>query len=63
MPRFWGAGGLTPSWSEPGPVQRRWQAHLSGRRNYAPELWSVLMFQAWLESNRAQDRDADASAA
>ncbi len=28
-----------------------WQQHLSGRRNYGYRLWSVLMFQAWLEEN------------
>jgi asparagine synthase (glutamine-hydrolysing) len=32
----------------PGPIRQRWQEHLGGRRNRADELWSVLMFQAWL---------------
>lgn len=30
-------------------IQTMWSAHLSGKRNYAHQLWSVLMFQAWLE--------------
>ena len=28
-------------------VQRRWQEHLSGQRNWQNWLWSVLMFQQW----------------
>ncbi|MEL7559373.1 MULTISPECIES: asparagine synthase (glutamine-hydrolyzing) [Stutzerimonas stutzeri subgroup] len=31
-------------------VQERWREHLSGRRNWQYQLWSVLMFQCWLES-------------
>jgi asparagine synthase (glutamine-hydrolysing) len=30
-------------------VRTAWAEHLSGRRNWTPRLWSVLMFQAWLE--------------
>ena len=35
-------------WFNPEVVQRRWADHLSGRRDSAPALWSILMFQAWL---------------
>ena len=35
-------------WFDPAIVQRRWQAHLAGRRNSTPALWAILMFQAWL---------------
>lgn len=36
---------------EPGPIRTAWQQHLSGRYDWTPRLWSVLMFQAWLEAN------------
>jgi len=32
------------------PVRRRWDDHLSGRRNSTNAIWAVLMFQAWLDS-------------
>ncbi len=35
-------------------VQRRWQQHLSGRANWAPQLWNILTFQAWLERWRSE---------
>lgn len=31
-------------------VQLIWQEHLSERRNWTIKLWSILMFQSWLES-------------
>ena len=30
--------------------------HLSGRRNCSTALWTVLMFQAWLDEQRAVGR-------
>ncbi len=35
----------------PVPVRAAWQAHLAGQASYGHRLWSVLMFQAWLEVN------------
>lgn len=32
-------------------VRRKWTEHLSGRLNNQHALWSVLMFQAWLEES------------
>ena len=37
----------------PAPIRKMWAEHLSGKRNWMAGLWSVLMFQAWLEENHA----------
>ena len=29
-------------------VRKKWEEHLSGARNWQSQLWTVLMFQAWL---------------
>jgi len=35
----------------PGTIRAAWELHCSGRANYGYRLWSVLMFQSWLEAN------------
>ena len=30
------------------PIRQKWAEHLSEQRNWAHQLWPVLMFQAWL---------------
>jgi asparagine synthase (glutamine-hydrolysing) len=37
---------------KPEPIRRAWREHLSGRRDWTPRLWCILMFQAWLENTR-----------
>jgi asparagine synthase (glutamine-hydrolysing) len=34
----------------PAPIRQVWQEHVSGRHDWTARLWTVLMFQAWLES-------------
>ena len=34
----------------PAPVSEAWKEHLDGRRNRAPQLWAILMFQAWQQT-------------
>jgi len=36
----------------PEPIRRAWLEHLSGRYDHTPKIWSILMFQAWLETQR-----------
>jgi len=33
----------------PEPIGRLWQQHLSGRYDHTTKLWTMLMWQAWLE--------------
>jgi len=38
------------------PVGRAWREHVSGMRNHQDRIWAVLMFQAWLERERAANQ-------
>jgi asparagine synthase (glutamine-hydrolysing) len=33
-------------------IERRWRQHASGKADWSAHLWTVLMFQAWLESSK-----------
>lgn len=33
-------------------IQIKWREHLSDKRDWSSQLWSVLMFQLWLEKNK-----------
>lgn len=37
-------------WFQPALVRQKWQEHLAGTYNWKSHLWTVLMFQAWLEA-------------
>jgi len=32
------------------PIRKMWKEHLSGKYNHQHQLWNILMFQAWLET-------------
>lgn len=36
----------------PKVVRHMWHEHLQGLRNWQYQLWSILMFQAWLDENK-----------
>ena len=36
-----------------GPIRRMWQSHLAGSAGGEHRLWTVLMFQSWLEEQKA----------
>lgn len=38
---------------KPEPIRSLWQQHLGGTHDHASKLWSLLMFQAWLEDQKA----------
>ena len=37
---------------DPAPLRAAWARHVRGEASYGYRLWSVLMFQAWLEASR-----------
>jgi asparagine synthase (glutamine-hydrolysing) len=39
-------------------VRQLWDEHQSGRRNWSPQLWTLLMFQAWLSASALSARRA-----
>ena len=39
----------------PEPIRDAWRRHLAGQASFGYRLWSVLMFQAWLEQQGAPD--------
>jgi asparagine synthase (glutamine-hydrolysing) len=62
--RDWGAALLDPTrlrnegYFNPEPITRAWEAHQRGQANMQHHLWSVLMFQTWLEEERTPSASA-----
>jgi asparagine synthase (glutamine-hydrolysing) len=54
--RDWAESGLAPDRLrdtgvlDVGEVRRRWQEHLTGRRDHETFLWSVLIYQGWQDA-------------
>jgi len=38
------------------PILQKWREHQSGRRDWSPHLWGVLMAQAWLDESESWGR-------
>ncbi len=38
----------------PEPIRAMWAEHLSGKRNWQHHLWTILMFQAWLDEQSSR---------
>ena len=36
----------------PVPIHEKWREHISGHRNWQYALWTILMFQSWLENKK-----------
>lgn len=49
---------MEEGWLDARIVRRRWDMHLSGRRDSTPAIWAILMFQAWQRQQAQSYRDA-----
>ena len=40
---------INEGYFNPKPIRKAWEQHIAGKADNALKLWSILMFQAWLE--------------
>ena len=40
---------INEGYFNPKPIRKAWEQHITGKADNALKLWSILMFQAWLE--------------
>jgi asparagine synthase (glutamine-hydrolysing) len=45
----------TEGYFQPRVLRRTWRDFLAGKRQWQGNLWTVLMFQAWLEAQRTPE--------
>ena len=43
-------------WFDSDAIRGRWKDHVSGKRDSTSAIWSILMFQAWLDHGRRSGR-------
>jgi asparagine synthase (glutamine-hydrolysing) len=43
---------LAEGFLNPAPIRAMWEEHLGKKRNWQHHLWTILMYQAWLEDQR-----------
>ena len=46
---------------DPRPIRQKWHEFLNAREQSEHHLWSILMFQAWLEHVRRSNRTGNAT--
>src|SRR5882762_6272169 len=67
--RDWGQSALDPTkmrdqgYLDVDAVQKKWQEHLSGRRDWEQQIWNILTLQSWLECHASDGKSVCASEA
>jgi asparagine synthase (glutamine-hydrolysing) len=46
-------------WFRPDAVDRLWNDHQSGHRNFQSPIWNILMFESWRRASRNDERNCE----